>query len=1081
MHEVNAIDAEQKRVDMLDGTADANAAAHTETFLKKVDAFQAKLSASKVPAAIKEAQSQRVLELLQEAAPDQMKALDAELALTLDSFTETLDAEDKKRIYDKGLTATLSENTAFQTEELQQGAELEAVVGLLSSIRTENSALSKKVSALREENTGWSGYGHAIEPHNLIASVSGGLSKVTGGDAVDTKETVDLNLMTSYLTLQNSVERGLATLLKTMRGSESRGSSAMSLRDAWAQLKGSSNPEFGAFLGSPEGRLFERSAIVNKAPDPEDTAQYLYEKGLDLVHRVGREEAAPYFNALISKFPSSQFVSKASAELPTLSQKTYKAFTSVGDVFLRLDNLALLAVSGSLGAWAGATRLGKAAEIVVTQYPRLAKLVPGVRVLVAGERANGLTRLGLGFGNAVLELGKFGAYATAANAVAGEKAAYAVGLLCAFTGPYVHGFEEATGRSVTQLIEQKGMAGLQELGDEIAKKVGGPARLRDLVRKGLTAEAKKAGVVPSEEMINAQVDEALKAIGIKVTPKSTPLATPPPSSAEAGADLTDVAKATLLANAALSNPARLEKAAELLGKQLTEAQKTAVLAAHEVGANAQGAYTKADILKKARLLDEAGFTPEERRTLMEEGICGAPHRILEWLGLAESYSAGQTVFTEFGEGKVLETLTPTNKMVKVVTPDGVVREFGPAYLKKLSAASERARAQGRLQKIINTPTGPSAITGITEDGSYIVVSNNRREVNLYTQDLVENMNPSLKATAAPSAPRSATEVAPTKAAWETRFDEMLLARRYTPEAETVLRAGISPTRALEIKGKNFFLSEVYRASDGRLYAVGFVEVWGKLQARFFYKSESAGFWRSAPGVSEGIFSKGKGIHYTQETRVVPELEHSLEEGASRAKAEPAKIPELFDMGPGKKHPNLEVYVREVESYVSPGLRDANFIKPGNIKGSPVSPQQMRSYLESLRYPPNFIPNFSKPPLATYTRNHSLLGEVAIRVYSATLDGHPIEWRMALDSRGRAWVDSITFANQEVSSFGTNSRIIDSGILTAKPLEYNYDTYRQAMGVEGVDFVQFNRQYADQTPLLNSLLPVKLFRQSLGLR
>ncbi|QDK42959.1 hypothetical protein DOM21_16170 [Bacteriovorax stolpii] len=83
------------------------------------------------------------------------------------------------------------------------------------------------------------------------------------------------------------------------------------------------------------------------------------------------------------------------------------------------------------------------------------------------------------------------------------------------------------------------------------------------------------------------------------------------------ADLTDAAR--------LLGKDRLKGAQAVLKRELSEAEKKAVLEAHEVGIKeGRGfySYTQEDISKKARLLREAGFSPSETRELMENGITG---------------------------------------------------------------------------------------------------------------------------------------------------------------------------------------------------------------------------------------------------------------------------------------------------------------------------------------------------------------------------------------------------------------------------------------------------------------------------
>jgi len=86
-------------------------------------------------------------------------------------------------------------------------------------------------------------------------------------------------------------------------------------------------------------------------------------------------------------------------------------------------------------------------------------------------------------------------------------------------------------------------------------------------------------------------------------------------------------------NASLGDLERIDSAAKLLKRDLTEMEKEAILKAHNFGKGKIGKdsneagiynYTKSQLLGKARILDEAGFCKEDRRILMEAGIVGTP-------------------------------------------------------------------------------------------------------------------------------------------------------------------------------------------------------------------------------------------------------------------------------------------------------------------------------------------------------------------------------------------------------------------------------------------------------------------------
>lgn len=74
--------------------------------------------------------------------------------------------------------------------------------------------------------------------------------------------------------------------------------------------------------------------------------------------------------------------------------------------------------------------------------------------------------------------------------------------------------------------------------------------------------------------------------------------------------------------------ARIQEGKSVLkGKEITMQQETAIIEAHEVprtgkDANGNPMYSKADIAKKIRILKEAGFTKQERKALINNGVCG---------------------------------------------------------------------------------------------------------------------------------------------------------------------------------------------------------------------------------------------------------------------------------------------------------------------------------------------------------------------------------------------------------------------------------------------------------------------------
>ena len=88
-----------------------------------------------------------------------------------------------------------------------------------------------------------------------------------------------------------------------------------------------------------------------------------------------------------------------------------------------------------------------------------------------------------------------------------------------------------------------------------------------------------------------------------------------------------VTEEALEANGALSDVDRVVAAQRLLDdRNLSPEQSRAIVRAHEVGADRPGSgygnYTQGELREKNRLLTEAGFSAEDRRLLMDQGIVG---------------------------------------------------------------------------------------------------------------------------------------------------------------------------------------------------------------------------------------------------------------------------------------------------------------------------------------------------------------------------------------------------------------------------------------------------------------------------
>lgn len=109
------------------------------------------------------------------------------------------------------------------------------------------------------------------------------------------------------------------------------------------------------------------------------------------------------------------------------------------------------------------------------------------------------------------------------------------------------------------------------------------------------------------------------------------VATEAPQPAGEVAQTDGITPSEVSANAARDDMQRLQKAQQLLGTQLTKEQGEAILEAHRIGAGEPGKdqspasignYTTNQLLRKARILKEAGFSKEQVHNLLGSGIAG---------------------------------------------------------------------------------------------------------------------------------------------------------------------------------------------------------------------------------------------------------------------------------------------------------------------------------------------------------------------------------------------------------------------------------------------------------------------------
>lgn len=338
----------------------------------------------------------------------------------------------------------------------------------------------------------------------------------------------------------------------------------------------------------------------------------------------------------------------------------------------------------------------------------------------------------------------------------------------------------------------------------------------------------------------------------------------------------------------------------------------------------------------------------------------------------------------------------------------------------------------------------------------------------------------------------------------------------TPVAEAILNnPNLRPRTSVRIGDRTFYLGPVIRTvgPDGpRSYSLGVVPILEggavRLREVIFYRSNSDGGWRVTPARLGGVLMKGRmriGAeargHYTAETQLAPELSQRLEALEGEAPVELTE--EALDMliniesplNAGRGVSLAGRFADQQRLSLAPGLEPVQRFAPGREmfwrdgevpEGmdeatwaivSRVSPRV--ADLGSLPLPEGFVPDFSAEPLRTYEGRHTTLGDTTYREYRGTLNGREVVWTMAEAEGDRVWVQSIRYAEAQVTDFGTFDTAIDTGILTSKPVEYSShlgnlpEAYRRPI----LDAEGNATPYEDITPLLAELAPIRSYREA----
>jgi hypothetical protein len=291
-----------------------------------------------------------------------------------------------------------------------------------------------------------------------------------------------------------------------------------------------------------------------------------------------------------------------------------------------------------------------------------------------------------------------------------------------------------------------------------------------------------------------------------------------------------------------------------------------------------------------------------------------------------------------------------------------------------------------------------------------------------------------------------------------------------------------PKRGLNINGIEFYLSTRICSTDKRMYAILYNNYNKQWYARPLYRSFSGGVWRATHSILFGVYDKG--MHYTQDYLLHSALDKMLNSPDQEdcQSYDGDLVSDFFGLIKViKSHLVPEIALNVKNKFLSlfelgEGFNDCNpEIKEKFLQGMTKS-----NLMEG------FYPNFSclnrtyfsshsiLSPLSE-NKNHTLVNNIQVDVFLSQVDDRVVEWHFAYEKGTKEpWVSRIRFADEEISSYGSDKSIIHSGAITAKPFEYDYQIKCLEKDIDykiDPDLRKKYPTYVDIRPFLQNFPPI----------
>ena len=595
-------------------------------------------------------------------------------------------------------------------------------------------------------------------------------------------------------------------------------------------------------------------------------------------------------------------------------------------------------------------------------------------------------------------------------------------------------------------------------------------------------------------------------------------------------------------NATLQEWPRLKEAEKLLGKKFTwklinpDGSPTVlwqkILDAHNIWSNREWAgvynYTQTEILQKARILNEAWFTPKQRRILLENGICWQEsafvREIQEWImqlfGKSKTLSSIDicTISLWWYAVDVINVQKFPYRKTKFNTPYVIVdhklfeQSNGTRWYKWLrewevvtlwrshlwdrfdyTATTSRNHAQISLNdnKLTINDLYSSNSTIIKYDNNILYANANENQ-NIYKIGQKVLIPRSDWSTSEAIISYYDSESWKYRVAWNQWWQQYykLLGRealdKYnvsgievvnnvdnkisgvpntisnfqnlprTQETQNILSKypQLAPKHVLKIEGKDFYFSPIFRNWD-RNMAFAYVNVWWKMETRFFYFSQSWGNRHSCPGVEKKRdpkkqtwkyrFSKWEFSWASYEKWSVADnrINSYLNSLSKNADISSLDLDDIFtevywniDGYANNENKLHSMFMNEVGQANRDLIKTGEYLRKNNDgKNRFSSFYGLNAFWAKVSLPENMQLNtgiYSWPDMI-----HNSFGLVKTSFMTWTLNGKHIKIQIAhvANDPWLCWVENIIHSDSQLTSYGILNNQIHGWVFTAKPIEY----------------------------------------------